>query len=176
MGSIDSRVEIGDRGVYIAYDFGGPHGCTNVDRVIVKSWSESGRECDAEVAAYKLLCSPMLEGVPRILANTYDEQCQVHAIVMEKLGPSLQDILDICPDGLFGAKMVLSVAINMVRSLSILPLLNFHCLLNSFAATKIYMPEALFIMESNLRISALLHSFLRMIKFIQDLVSARYFV
>ncbi|KAJ7489188.1 kinase-like domain-containing protein [Mycena latifolia] len=104
------------RGVYLAYDFGtGPAGCASANEVVVKAWvAASDFECQREVAAYRALGACPGVPAPRIAAAQHDPVCDVHALVLPKLGPTLEDLRAVLPDNRFDARMVLTVAIEMI--------------------------------------------------------------
>jgi hypothetical protein len=60
-------------------------------------------------------------GVPAVLANSYDAGCDVYAIVLQLLGPSLAALRQLFPDCRLDDKMVLAVAIQLV---SVCPLFS----------------------------------------------------
>ncbi|KAJ7679754.1 kinase-like domain-containing protein [Mycena rosella] len=111
--TIDS--EAGAHGVYLAYDFGGAQGCAGASEVVIKAWaSGSDIEYHQEVAAYKMLHA--CPGVPETLRGAqYDPMCDVHALTMQKLGPTLEDLMALLPNKKFDARMVLTVAIQMIE-------------------------------------------------------------
>ncbi|KAJ7584758.1 kinase-like domain-containing protein [Mycena floridula] len=105
--------ENGDRGVYLAYDFS--KGCDSPRQVIVKAWTDpADRESHTENSVYRLFRDG-IGGVPKVLSSGYDPICDVFALVLEKLGPSLQDIQDSLPRRVFTESMVLDVAIQMIE-------------------------------------------------------------
>lgn len=120
----------GKRGVYLAYDLGGPDGCcaNALEVVVVKAWvTASDLECQREMAAYSALSGAHpCRGVPvpRAAGPQHDSGCDVHALVLPKLGPTLQDLREVLPDRRFDARMVLTVAIQMVTIF--LPLILVH--------------------------------------------------
>ena len=84
-------------------------------RVVVKTWvSASDNECITESMVYRVLQSSPMTGVPVVLGNSFDVGCGVHAIVLELLGPTLDDLCRLCSGGKFEDKVVLAVAIQMV--------------------------------------------------------------
>ncbi|RDB19268.1 Casein kinase I isoform alpha [Hypsizygus marmoreus] len=105
---------ISDRGVYLAYNFGTlPAGCLDANEVVIKAWSDPrDRECVTEASVYQTL--DKLTGVPDVKANMYDPHCSVYVIVLQKLGPTLEDLMRAMPEGRFNEKMVLGVAIQML--------------------------------------------------------------
>jgi hypothetical protein len=110
----------GDRGVYHAYDFSSSAGCFAIKKVIVKTWvSASDNECITESMVYRVLQSLPMTGIPVVLGNSFDVGCDVHAIVLEILGPTLDDLCHLCLGGNFEDRMVLAVAIQMVGTSSL---------------------------------------------------------
>ncbi|KAJ6536342.1 kinase-like domain-containing protein [Mycena capillaripes] len=111
--TIDS--EAGDHGVYLAYDFGGAQGCAGAPEVVIKaSASDSDAEYHPEVAAYKILRGCL--GVPEILGGAqFEPLCRVHALPMQRLGPTLEDLIAVLPNRRFDERMVLTVAIQMIE-------------------------------------------------------------
>ncbi|KAJ6482500.1 kinase-like domain-containing protein [Mycena sanguinolenta] len=142
--------EEGKRGVYLAYDLGGPEGCLSLPsmpdpEVVIKAWVDPADfECVREVGAYGAFggsdsndtgkfnpcaskfnsCTGKLNpcrGVPQphIASAQHDKLCDVHALVLPKLGPSLEDLrarllLPGETGGTFDLRMVLWVAIQML--------------------------------------------------------------
>lgn len=51
---------------------------------------------------------------PRVASALHDPLCDVHALVLPKLGPTLEDLRVLLPDRRFDGRMVLMVAIQMV--------------------------------------------------------------
>ncbi|KAJ7628872.1 kinase-like domain-containing protein [Roridomyces roridus] len=107
--------EDGDRGVYLAYDFGGPKGCAEASEVVIKAWvSGSDVEFLNETGAYKVLDGCV--GVPQTFGPPqYDPACDIHVLPMQKLGPTLEDLMLKLPKARFDARMVLMVAIQMIE-------------------------------------------------------------
>ena len=90
--------------------------------MVVKAWvSRTDPECTTEETTYQKLQCPSRDasivGVPKILANGWDATCEVYAIVMQKLGPNLQDILEVSQFRKFDERMTMAVAIQMVNYL-----------------------------------------------------------
>ncbi|KAF8888304.1 kinase-like domain-containing protein [Infundibulicybe gibba] len=108
--------EGGDRGVYLAYDISSDIGCSSKKMVVIKAWlSPSDAECLMEAEAYRSLSSPSLvSGTPGLLASEYDATCGVYALVLERLGPSLEDIRPLFPGHRFSEQLVLCIAIQML--------------------------------------------------------------
>ncbi|KAF8220713.1 hypothetical protein L208DRAFT_1063358, partial [Tricholoma matsutake] len=103
-----------DRGVYHAYDFSSSAGCLAVKKVVLKTWvSASDNECLTESTAYDVFRSFSMAGIPVVLANSYDAGCDVHAIVLELLGPTLDDLCRLRPGGKLEDRMVLAVLLLM---------------------------------------------------------------
>ncbi|KAJ7041014.1 kinase-like domain-containing protein [Mycena alexandri] len=111
--------EAGNRGVYLAYDFGGAKGCAEALEVIIKGWvTASDFECQREIAAYSVLSrAKPCRGVPLpwTASAQHDPVCDVHALVLPKLGPTLEDLRELLPDKRFDALMVLTVGIQMIE-------------------------------------------------------------
>ncbi|GLB35695.1 hypothetical protein LshimejAT787_0212600 [Lyophyllum shimeji] len=107
--------ECADRGVYLAYDFGTSSGCLNAKTVIVKAWSAAEDcECVTERTVYNVLSCTRTSGIPDVLASAHDSKCEVYAIVLQRLGPTLDDVIQTLPDGKLDETMVLAVAIQMI--------------------------------------------------------------
>ncbi|KAG6826932.1 hypothetical protein H0H92_013872 [Tricholoma furcatifolium] len=96
--TIDS--EDGDRGIYLAYDFGSnDSGCRRADVVIVKAWLNiDDRECVTERTVYDILRSTPFSGIPEIIRSAQDRKSGVYAIVQQRLGPTLDDVLQNLPE------------------------------------------------------------------------------
>ncbi|KAJ7213654.1 kinase-like domain-containing protein [Mycena haematopus] len=107
--------EAGHHGVYIAYDFGGAQGCAGASEVVIKAWSsDSETEYHHEIAAYTILQG--CPGVPETFRTAqYEPLCDVHALPMQKLGPTLEDLISLLPQRRFDIRMVLTVAIQMIE-------------------------------------------------------------
>ncbi|CAA7261011.1 unnamed protein product [Cyclocybe aegerita] len=113
----------GDRGVFRAYDFGSEKGCKQATEVIVKAWKDpEDLECWTERRAYEILgCNAH---VPSVVASTYDGHCQAYALALEKLGPSLEDLLNLEPNKRLDERTVLAAAIQLLEIYSALHNLN----------------------------------------------------
>ncbi|KAJ7586382.1 kinase-like domain-containing protein [Mycena floridula] len=98
------------KGVYLAYDFS--KGCDKPRQVIVKAWVNPA-EGQTELSVYQRFQSGM-DGVPDLLSSGYDPLCDVFALVLQKLGPTLEDIQTVLPGRVFTESMVLDVAIQMI--------------------------------------------------------------
>ena len=103
--------------VCIAYDFGVIGGCKDSGEVIIKAWTHYGEEYQTELATYKILSASPMKGCPSLIEGTDSvSHRRVYALVLEKLGPTLEDICDLMsPNALFDEEMTLAVAIQMVR-------------------------------------------------------------
>ena len=107
--------------MFVAYEFGGTGGCKESREVIIKAWKQREmyeKEYETEKKVYKTLSStsPPMKGFPALIQATSDSD--VHALVLEKLGPSLEDLGNLMRQHLitrFTEKMTLAVAIQMVR-------------------------------------------------------------
>ncbi|KAJ7100750.1 kinase-like domain-containing protein [Mycena belliarum] len=107
--------EDGNRGVYVAHDFGGAGGCAAARAVVLKAWvSATDFECQREIAAYRALGACPGVPAPRIADARHDPLCDVHVLVLPKLGPTLEDLRAALPDHRFTPRMVLTVAIEML--------------------------------------------------------------
>lgn len=107
--------------------------------------SASDNECLTESTAYDVFRSFSMAGIPVVLANSYDAGCDVHAIMLELLGPTLDDLCRLRPGGKLEDRMVLAVAIQMASfsSRSLYPENRCYCLcqLCSLIATRTFTPE-----------------------------------
>lgn len=106
--------------------------------MFIKAWSNSDDpECLTEKLAYESLQAPyLISGVPAVLKNARDDECGVFAIVLQRLGPTLDDLLQMLPDHKFDERMVLSVAIQMVSLSSlVVPLISSIQILKSSSLT-----------------------------------------
>ncbi|KAG5654017.1 hypothetical protein H0H81_008327 [Sphagnurus paluster] len=97
-----------DRGVYLAYDFlSSDQGCLQPTKVFIKAWSTpNDAECIAERTAYDLLHESPLEGIAQILMSAYDPHANVFAIALQRLGPTLDDIMQTLPEKRFDERMI----------------------------------------------------------------------
>ncbi|KAJ3509683.1 hypothetical protein NLJ89_g5090 [Agrocybe chaxingu] len=120
-----TRFTLGDRGVFGAYDFGSTKGCRQATEVIVKAWKDpEDLECRTERRAYEILNSECNAHVPSVVASVYDDHCQVYVLALEKLGPTLEDLLNLEPNKCFDERTVLAVAIQLLEIYSALHNLN----------------------------------------------------
>jgi hypothetical protein len=107
-----------------------------------------GDEYDTERNAYSILSTSPMKGCPSLIDSVMDPFRNICALVLEKSGPSLEDLCNLMsPDVRFDEKMILAVAIQMVRV--IFPLfMNCGCTYFSYLtssisliATLIFTPE-----------------------------------
>ena len=104
------------RGVFIAYDFGVTGGCKKSREVIIKAWKGDSEDREIESRTYKILSASPMKGVPSLIENRVDSDRWLYALVLEKLGPSLEDLYQLMPGKKrFDEKMILAIAIQMVR-------------------------------------------------------------
>jgi hypothetical protein len=69
-----------------------------------------------ENKVYSLLSASPMKGIPSLIESAKEPSRQIYAVVLEKLGPSLEDLCELMPDdGCFDEKMTLALAIQMVR-------------------------------------------------------------
>lgn len=87
----------------------------------MKAWiSASDRECVNERQVYELLCTPPVAGTPAVYSSDYNEEQGVFALVLQRLGPSLEQVVELLPSNYrFDDRMVLAVAIQMVSSVMV---------------------------------------------------------
>ena len=105
----------------MAYDFGVVGGCKESREVIVKAWTREDEEYRTERTAYEILSASPMKGCPSLIESTTDYcPTPIYALVLEKLGPSLEDLCNVMsPNVRFDEKMTLAVAIQMVRDSSL---------------------------------------------------------
>lgn len=83
--------------------------------MIVKAWTNpDDDERVVECKIYTHLSSNSVKGIPSVSASEYDNKCDVYVLAMEKLGPSLDCLLELIPEGRLGEKMVFALAIQLV--------------------------------------------------------------
>ena len=101
----------------MAYDFGVIGGCKESREVIIKAWMDySNEEYRTERTAYKILSVSPMKGCPSLIESPVDFSRNIFALVLEKLGPSLEDLCNLMsPNIRFDEKMTLALAIQMVR-------------------------------------------------------------
>ena len=103
--------------VCVAYDFGVIGGCKESREVIIKAWiNPFDDEYQTERKVYEMLSASPMKGCPSLIKFSMDLHRKIYALVLEKLGPSLQDLYNLMsPDVQFDEKMTLALAIQMVR-------------------------------------------------------------
>ena len=103
--------------VCVAYDFGGMGGCKESREVIIKAWTcFDDEEYRTESSAYSILTALPMKGCPSFIESHKDPTREVvFAMVLEKLGPSLEELCNLMSPVRFNEKMTLALAIQMVR-------------------------------------------------------------
>ena len=101
----------------MAYDFGVAGGCKESREVIIKAWmDEYDEDYEAEKRAYNILSASPMKGCPSLIESTINSSPKIYALVLEKLGPSLEDLWGLMSPGVrFDQRMSLALAIQMVR-------------------------------------------------------------
>ena len=102
----------------MAYDFGVAGGCKESREVIIKAWTNNfDEDYETEKKAYEILSASPMKGCPSLIESTMDHSPRkIYALVLEKLGPSLEDLCSLMsPNVQFDEKMTLALAIQMVR-------------------------------------------------------------
>ena len=98
----------------MAYDFGFIGGCEESREVIIKVCLDEEYETERKV--YNTLSVLSMKGCPSLIESTMDSSLSIFALVLEKLGPSLEDLCKLMsPNVRFDEKMILALAIQMVR-------------------------------------------------------------
>lgn len=78
--------------------------------------NNSDEDYETEKKVYSILSSSPMKGCPSLIESTMDPHRMIHALVLEKLGPSLEDLCNLkSPQVRFDEKMSLALAIQMVR-------------------------------------------------------------
>ena len=109
------------RTVVRAYDFGVASGCEKSREVIIKAWrNNSDEDYETERDAYKILSASPMKGCPSLIESITDLYRNMYALVLEKLGPSLEELYNLMSidNQRFDEKMSLALAIQMVRDIS----------------------------------------------------------
>ena len=105
----------------MAYDFGVPGGCKKARQVIIKAWrSEFDEDYETEKKVYTILSASPMKGCPSLLESPIDSSRKIYALVLEKLGPTLEDLCILTRmsrNVRFDEKMSLALAIQMVREI-----------------------------------------------------------
>lgn len=103
------------RGVFVAYDFGVTGGCKESTEVIIKAWVRyDSQDLRIESKVYNILSASPIKGFPSLIEYNEESNPRVFALVLEKLGPSLEELCRLMPHGRFDEKMTLALAIQMV--------------------------------------------------------------
>ena len=99
------------------YDFGAIGGCKESREVIIKAWlTKHFEDYETEKKVYNILSASPMKGCPSLIGSPTDPSREIYALVLEKLGPSLEDLCNLMsPKVRFDEKMTLAVAIQMVR-------------------------------------------------------------
>ena len=103
----------------MAYDFGVAGGCKEAREVIIKAWLIDNEDYHTERTVYSILSASPMKGCPSLIesATKTSSSREIYALVLEKLGPSLQDLCNLMsPNVRFDEKMTLALAIQMVRN------------------------------------------------------------
>jgi serine/threonine protein kinase len=103
----------------VAYDFGMAGGCKESKEVIIKAWLSCNGEYRTERRVYEILSASPMKGCPSFIESASMSSGQeIYALVLERLGPSLQDLCNLmAPNVRFDEKMTLALAIQMVCDL-----------------------------------------------------------
>ena len=88
--------------------------------MVIKAWvNDSDEEYQTERVAYSVLSVLPMKGYPSLIGIippvAPTQGTCLGCLVLEKLGPSLQDLCDLMPNMRFDEKMTLALAIQMVR-------------------------------------------------------------
>ena len=98
----------------MAYDFGVTGGCKESREVVIKTWAHMmDAEYQTEKWAYEILSASPMKGCPSLIESNTDPSRNINALVLEKLGPSLEVLCNLMSR--FDEKMTLALAIQMVR-------------------------------------------------------------
>ena len=83
---------------------------------------------ETEEKVYNILSASPMKGCPSLIRNPSDPSQNLYGLVLEKLGPSLEDLCNLMsPKVRFDEKMTLAVAIQMVRDFFLVAVvLNTH--------------------------------------------------
>ena len=103
----------------MAYDFGVAGGCKESREVIIKAWTNQiDEDYETEKKVYDILSASPMKGCPSLIESsiTVDSKPKIYLLVLEKLGPSLEDLCELMsPNMRFDEQMSLALAIQMVR-------------------------------------------------------------
>jgi hypothetical protein len=84
--------------------------------VVIKAWIGYQEDYETENEVYSILSARPMKGCPSLIESNFEPMKAIFALVLEKLGPSLEDLCNIMPPGMrFDEKMTLALAIQMVR-------------------------------------------------------------
>ena len=82
--------------VCVAYDFGVIGGCKESKEVVIKAWTSSyNDDYRRERKVYHILSASQMKGCPSLIRHPTDFCEGIYALVLEKLGPSLQDLCNL---------------------------------------------------------------------------------
>ena len=82
---------------------------------------EFGEDYETEKKVYNILSASPMKGCPSLIESAMDPSRNIYALVLEKLGPSLEDLCNLMtPNVRFDEQMCLALAIQMVRKKSFL--------------------------------------------------------
>ena len=70
---------------------------------------------DTERKAYSILSTWPMKGCPSLIESVIDPRRNIYALVLEKSGPSLEELCNLMSPVRFDEKMTLALAIQMVR-------------------------------------------------------------
>jgi serine/threonine protein kinase len=99
----------------VAYDFGVAGGCKESKEVIIKAWLGCYDDYRTERTVYNILSASPMKGCPSLIETAAYMSSWIYALVLEKLGPSLEDLCNLMtPNVRFDEKMTLALAIQMV--------------------------------------------------------------
>ena len=102
----------------MAYDFGVTGGCEKSRKVIIKAWRRNHHEdYITESQVYDILSASPMKGFPILIEENKELSRQIYAVVLEILGPSLDNLSRLLPDNRFDEQMTVSLAIQMVRDI-----------------------------------------------------------
>ena len=77
---------------------------------------EFGEDYETEKKVYNILSASPMKGCPSLIESAMDPSRNIYALVLEKLGPSLEDLCNLMtPNVRFDEQMCLALAIQMVR-------------------------------------------------------------
>lgn len=100
----------------MAHDFGVAGGCQEPREVVIKAWIGNYHEdYHTENKVYSILSASPMKGCPSLIESNHELKGRIFALVLEKLGPSLEDLYNLMsPNVRFDEKMSLALAIQMV--------------------------------------------------------------